>query len=113
MSGEKLPHGESPSTANPEVAKELSEQLDSNSVETRVEGQRSSNELARVQTGVSVEQAEAQFAVLQREFTGVSRASRKNKQQSSSDPEKGATVTAEDEDDDVSLRLGGCHARRP
>lgn len=104
MSGEKLPDGEKlPSTANSEATKELGEQLDSNSVETRVEGQRSSNELARVQTGVSVEQAEAQFAVLQREFTGVSRASRKNKHQSSSDPEKGATVTAEDDEDDVSL----------
>lgn len=100
MSGEKLPEGEKlPSTANSETNKELGEQVDSNSVETRVEG----NELARVQTGVSVEQAEAQFAVLQREFTGVSRASRKNKNQSSSDPEKGATVTAEDDDDDVSL----------
>ncbi|PTB69200.1 hypothetical protein BBK36DRAFT_1193534 [Trichoderma citrinoviride] len=71
MSGEQPPNGES------------------------LHSQRSSNELARVQTGVSVEAAEAHFAGLQREFTGVSRASRRNK--SSSDPEKGATVTAEDD----------------
>ncbi|KAF5670571.1 ABC transporter [Fusarium heterosporum] len=38
-------------------------------------------------TGVSVEQAEAEFAELQREFTGVSRASRR-KSRASVDPEK-------------------------
>ncbi|KAH6894483.1 ABC-2 type transporter-domain-containing protein [Thelonectria olida] len=50
--------------------------------------------------GVSIEQAEADFAELQREFTGVSRASRQ-KSRKSMDPEKdGAGV---DVSDDVSL----------
>ncbi|UKZ49886.1 hypothetical protein TrVGV298_004139 [Trichoderma virens] len=100
MAGEQAPlNGESlPSTANSAMAKELGEQLDSTSVETQVEADSSSKELARVQTGVSVEQAEAHFAGLQREFTGVSRASRRNKHQSTSDPEKGATIATEDDD---------------
>ncbi|KAF4450095.1 hypothetical protein F53441_6739 [Fusarium austroafricanum] len=46
--------------------------------------------------GVSVEQAEAEFAELQREFTGVSRASRR-KSRASVDPEKGPHA----EDDEV------------
>jgi len=44
--------------------------------------------------GVSIEQAEAEFAELQREFTGVSRASRRKSRASVADPEK--NVHAED-----------------
>ncbi|KAF5652248.1 ABC transporter [Fusarium sp. NRRL 25303] len=40
--------------------------------------------------GVSIEQAEAEFAELQREFTGVSRASRRKSRASVGDPEKNA-----------------------
>ncbi|KAF5265446.1 hypothetical protein FOXYS1_3737, partial [Fusarium oxysporum] len=40
--------------------------------------------------GVSIEQAEAEFAELQREFTGVSRASRRKSRASVADPEKNA-----------------------
>jgi ATP-binding cassette subfamily G (WHITE) protein 2 (SNQ2) len=48
-------------------------------------------ELTRVRTGVSVEQAEADFQALQREFTGVSRASRRSQShRGNADPEKGA-----------------------
>ncbi|KJZ78583.1 hypothetical protein HIM_01974 [Hirsutella minnesotensis 3608] len=44
--------------------------------------------LVRQRTGISVEQAEADFAHLQREFTGVSRASRRDTGKRSGDPEK-------------------------
>lgn len=49
--------------------------------------------------GVSVEEAEAEFAELQREFTGVSRASRRQSHKGA-DPEKGG---AEEESDAVSV----------
>ncbi|CAM1502427.1 Fc.00g044110.m01.CDS01 [Cosmosporella sp. VM-42] len=60
---------------------------------------RGSKALARSHTGVSIEQAEADFAELQREFTGVSRASRRKSRTSHHDPEK----TAAPESDDSSL----------
>ncbi|RGP60631.1 hypothetical protein FLONG3_10800 [Fusarium longipes] len=62
-----------------------------NSVETdstRAEGQTSKSQ----NVGVSVEQAEAEFAELQREFTGVSRASRRKSRASVGDPEKNAAA---------------------
>jgi ATP-binding cassette subfamily G (WHITE) protein 2 (SNQ2) len=59
-------------------------------------------DLDRVQTGVSVEQARADFQALQREFTGVSRASRKSNK-NVTDPEKGAPIEATTSDDTASL----------
>ncbi|KAI1504725.1 ABC-2 type transporter [Biscogniauxia marginata] len=52
------------------------------------------NGFSRVNTGVSVEQAEADFAELQRELSGLSRASRVNSRKSN-DPEKGAKITTD------------------
>ncbi|KAH7185936.1 ABC-2 type transporter-domain-containing protein [Fusarium flagelliforme] len=66
-----------------------------NSIETdstRAEGQNKAQNV-----GVSVEQAEAEFAELQREFTGVSRASRRKSRASATDPEKNATTADEAE----------------
>ncbi|KAM0556987.1 hypothetical protein ACHAPJ_005666 [Fusarium lateritium] len=61
--------------------------------------------------GVSVEQAEAEFAELQREFTGVSRASRRKSRASVNDPEKNAPEAEDAEveslfDLEVALRGG-------
>ncbi|KAF7560816.1 hypothetical protein G7046_g3310 [Stylonectria norvegica] len=60
---------------------------------------RGSKALERTHTGgVSIEQAEAEFAELQREFTGVSRASRQ-KSRKNHDPEKGPGAAASDSDE--------------
>ncbi|KAF0644810.1 hypothetical protein FPSE5266_09498 [Fusarium pseudograminearum] len=79
---------------------ELADPAYRNSIETdstRAEGRQD-----RAQNhGVSVEQAEADFAELQREFTGVSRASRRKSRASNADPEK--NVAAEDEAEVESL----------
>lgn len=63
------------------------------STTARDEGSRG-NDLARQWTGISVEQAEADFAHLKREFTGVSRASRRVRGNKGVDVEK----VAADED---------------
>ncbi len=70
---------------------------------------RQSNELAPINSGVSVEQAEAEFEDLQRQFTGVSRASRRQSRASQgrrnskegADPEKAVPVSTNS--DDVSV----------
>ncbi|KAI1490494.1 ABC-2 type transporter [Biscogniauxia mediterranea] len=52
------------------------------------------NGFSRINTGVSVEQAEADFAELQRELSGLSRASRVRSHKSD-DPEKGVNVSTD------------------
>ncbi|CAH0014706.1 unnamed protein product [Clonostachys rhizophaga] len=56
---------------------------------------RASTELARLRSGISVEQAQADFEELQREFTGVSRASRKSGGHKAVDPEKGGEQSSD------------------
>ena len=66
---------------------------------------RASKELQRVRSGISVEQAEAEFQDLQREFTGVSRASRKSGKSAgrdtSKDPEKNVSDPSTTDDESV------------
>lgn len=89
------------------------ERLDTESVSTIEENdngneQRVSKELTRLRSGISVEAAEAEFQELQREFTGVSRASRTTKK--TNDPEKNVSnVSGSDEDSvfDLELALRG------
>ncbi|KAI9900489.1 hypothetical protein N3K66_004751 [Trichothecium roseum] len=75
------------------------------------EVERSAEQLGRVQSGMSVEQAEADFQHLQREFTGKSRASRREstsgqKQKTSVlDPEKNASTVSGSEDDGSAFDL--------
>lgn len=65
--------------------------------ETNPKDERASKELARTRSGMSVEQAEADFQELQREFTGVSRASRRNsKPANNADPEKNVSDNSTD-----------------
>ena len=67
------------------------------------------NELTRVHTGISIEQAEADFQELQREFTGVSKASRRDsrasrrgsKKLSHADLEKARAVTSSSDEESV------------
>ncbi|KAI2628522.1 ABC-2 type transporter-domain-containing protein [Hypoxylon sp. NC1633] len=81
--------------------------------------QNNPNGFSRVNTGVSVEQAEADFAELQRELSGLSRASR-TQSRKETDVEKGAHTTLEvpgSEDSDEMFDLetilrGGLDAER-
>ncbi|KAF5024202.1 hypothetical protein F66182_3716 [Fusarium sp. NRRL 66182] len=59
-----------------------------NSIDTDSTRGPATTDPAATHAGVSVEQAEAEFAELQREFTGVSRASRRKSRASVADPEK-------------------------
>ncbi|KAG9254740.1 BMR1-like protein [Emericellopsis atlantica] len=60
--------------------------------------ERTSRELARTRSGISVEQAEADFQELQREFTGVSRASRRSGRREMVDPEKNVSDPSASDD---------------
>ncbi|KAK5995296.1 ABC multidrug transporter I [Cladobotryum mycophilum] len=97
MSGGRLPPKEDsvPSTAHSKSADvEHLQQLSrsSTSISTRVEDE-------EVQTGVSIQQAQAEFQELQREFTGVSRASRRQSRFNTNDPEKGGAGASTNSDD--------------
>lgn len=59
--------------------------------------ERGSKDLTRVQSGISIEQGEAEFAGLQREFTGISRASRRSNK-NATDPEKGPAESGTSDD---------------
>jgi ATP-binding cassette, subfamily G (WHITE), member 2, SNQ2 len=62
--------------------------------ELREEARRNNpNGLSRIDTGVSVEQAEASFAHLQRELSGLSRASQASSRRKETDVEKGTGAT--------------------
>ncbi|KFH46369.1 ABC transporter G family member-like protein [Hapsidospora chrysogenum ATCC 11550] len=61
---------------------------------------RASKELTRLRSGISVEQAEADFQELQREFTGVSRASRRGAGKAPADAEKNASDQSTTSDGD-------------
>ncbi len=72
---------------------------------TEADDVRHSSDLARAQSGVSVEQAEADFEDLQRQFTGVSRASRRQSRASEGrrnskavDTEKAIPVSSNSDD---------------
>ncbi|KAF2966763.1 hypothetical protein GQX73_g6802 [Xylaria multiplex] len=75
------------------------------------------NGFSRVSAGVSVEQAEAEFAELQREISGLSRASRVNSHHAG-DPEKGiksgvtGSETSEDDFDLEQVLRGGLDAEQ-
>ena len=56
----------------------LSTGNDADNLKAKDEEGRTSKDMTRRQSGISVEQAEAEFQELQREFTGVSRASRRS-----------------------------------
>src|SRR5687768_4625278 len=59
-------------------------------------------ELTRVNSGVSIEQAEADFQELQREFTGVSRASRRGSRKlSHADLEKARAVNSSSDEESI------------
>lgn len=79
--------------------------------EQREEARRNNpNGLSRVNTGISVEQAEADFAGLRREISGVSRASRKSagSRRTGADPEKASeSRSSEDEPFDLETYLRG------
>ena len=89
----------------------------SNLEEQREEARRANpNGLSRIHTGVSVEQAEADFAGLQRELSGISRASRAaashHRRKDETDVEKGKDAfaespTSEDEPFDLESYLRG------
>ncbi|KHO01599.1 BMR1-like protein [Metarhizium album ARSEF 1941] len=66
-------------------------------------GRTAGADTGRVLSGVSVEQAEADFADLQREFTGASRASRRGRAVKDGDPEKAGPADLGAADDDESL----------
>ena len=66
--------------------------------ETGAKNERASKDPTRTRSGISVEQAEADFQELQREFTGVSRASRRSsKPTNNADPEKNASDSTDEE----------------
>ncbi|KAI1424678.1 ABC-2 type transporter [Xylaria sp. FL1777] len=91
----------------------------SDASEERRENVRQSNPngFSRVNAGISVEQAEADFAELQREISGLSRASRVNSRHGD-DPEKGmkgdvtGSETSEDDFDLEQVLRGGLDAER-
>ncbi|KAI1347172.1 ABC-2 type transporter [Xylaria sp. FL0043] len=91
----------------------------SDTSEERRENARQSNPngFSRVNSGISVEQAQADFAELQREISGLSRASRVNSHRHN-DPEKGmkgdstGSETSEEEFDLEQVLRGGLDAER-
>ncbi|POR34879.1 ABC transporter G family member 11 [Tolypocladium paradoxum] len=77
------------SSADIESAYRRSRDSTSTARDLDTDGNGRHDDLTRQRTGISVEQAEAEFAGLQREFTGVSRASRRNGKRNG-DPERGS-----------------------
>lgn len=94
---------EKPDTGSSPASTVTDEKMAHTTKDTAVPDERASRELTRLRSGVSVEQAEADFQELQREFTGVSRASRRESRASrrgknDNDPEKNK-IASESSDD--------------
>ncbi|CAJ2504930.1 Uu.00g123240.m01.CDS01 [Anthostomella pinea] len=116
-------HGENPAhpdkSTQPSSATSTPTTTDASEEQREYARQSNPNGFSRVNTGVSVEQAEADFAHLQREISGLSRASRANSRKSA-DAEKDAKTDVQSPESEASIEVfdleealrGGLHAER-